>query len=105
MEPSQRQKTASELNAAILSSQRHETEPRVALVLKLMLWAQQRLDERVSYPKIADLVAAAPGGGAAPAGGSRTDLSHQRGGGVRAAERTDRGRGRVRHRAQAPANL
>lgn len=65
MDASQRQKTASELNAAILSSQCHETEPRVALLLKMMLWAQQRLDERLIYPKIVDLVAAQPGGPAA----------------------------------------
>jgi len=74
MEPSQRQKTASELNAAILSSQCHETEPRVALLLKMMLWAQQRLDERAHYPRIVDLVAAQPGGAAAGAGaGAKRD--------------------------------
>ena len=61
MDAAQRQKTASELNAAILSSQCHETEPRVALLLKMLLWAQQRLEERASFPKIVDLVAATPG--------------------------------------------
>ncbi|GBF90786.1 hypothetical protein Rsub_03087 [Raphidocelis subcapitata] len=63
MEASQRQRTASELNAAILSSQRHATEPRAAMLLKMMVWAQQRLDERATYPKITDLAAAVPGGG------------------------------------------
>ncbi|KAI8472538.1 MAG: CTLH/CRA C-terminal to lish motif domain-containing protein [Monoraphidium minutum] len=61
MDAAQRQKTASELNAAILSSQCHETEPRLALLLKALLWAQARLEERAAFPKIVDLVAAAPG--------------------------------------------
>jgi hypothetical protein len=61
MDASQRQKTASELNAAILSSQRREAEPRAALLLKMLLWAQQRLEERANFPKIVDLVAATPG--------------------------------------------
>ena len=37
---SQRQKTASELNAAILSSQCQEREPRLPHLLRMMLWAQ-----------------------------------------------------------------
>jgi hypothetical protein len=52
MESSQRQKTASELNAAILSSQRHETEPRLALLAKTMLWAQRALEPRANFPKM-----------------------------------------------------
>lgn len=51
MDVSQRQKTASELNAAILSSQGQEKEPRLLLLLKMMLWAQQQLDEKATYPK------------------------------------------------------
>lgn len=52
----QRQKTASELNAAILASQSLEREPRLPGLLKMLLWAQQRLDERVEYPRCTDLV-------------------------------------------------
>lgn len=68
MAPSQRQRTASELNAAILASQRREAEPRVALLLKMMLWAQQRLEERANFPKMnpADLAASAAAANAPP---------------------------------------
>ncbi|KAF8071073.1 GID8 [Scenedesmus sp. PABB004] len=59
MDVAQRQKTASELNAAILSSQGQEREPRLLLLLKMMLWAQAQLDERAAYPRIADLATAA----------------------------------------------
>jgi len=58
LQPSQRQKTASELNAAILSSQCQEKEPRLPVLLKMMQWAQSRLDEKVLYPRINDLVSA-----------------------------------------------
>jgi hypothetical protein len=54
----QRQKTASELNAAILASQSQEREPRLPMLLKLLLWAQAQLDERAAYPRIADVVTA-----------------------------------------------
>ncbi|GAQ80360.1 hypothetical protein KFL_000520320 [Klebsormidium nitens] len=53
---SQRQKTASELNAAILTSQSHEKDPRLPSLLKMLVWAQNQLDEKVSYPRINDLV-------------------------------------------------
>eukprot|EP00879_Flechtneria_rotunda_P005177 GHRR01005459.1.p1 GENE.GHRR01005459.1~~GHRR01005459.1.p1 ORF type:complete len:230 (+),score=84.88 GHRR01005459.1:272-961(+) len=59
MEVAQRQKTASELNAAILSSQGQEREPRLLLLLKMMLWAQLQLDEKANYPRIKDLATAA----------------------------------------------
>lgn len=55
MDVGQRQKTASELNAAILASQGQEKEPRLLLLLKMMLWAQQQLDEKATYPRISDL--------------------------------------------------
>ncbi|KAL3157721.1 Glucose-induced degradation complex subunit [Trebouxia sp. C0010 RCD-2024] len=57
MSVTQRQKTASELNAAILSSQRQETEPRLPSLLKLLVWAQNQLDARCTYPRINDLTA------------------------------------------------
>lgn len=55
MDIAQRQKTASELNAAILSSQCHEKEPRLPLLLKMMVWAQTQLDEKANFPHILDL--------------------------------------------------
>lgn len=56
MDISQRQKTASELNAAILSSQCQEREPRLPGLLKLLLWAQNQLDCKANYPRMNDLV-------------------------------------------------
>eukprot|EP00249_Psilotum_nudum_P021301 c28059_g1_i2 orf=436-1125(-) len=53
---SQRQKTASELNAAILTSQSHEKDPKLPSLLKMLTWAQNQLDEKASYPHINDLV-------------------------------------------------
>lgn len=55
---SHRQKVASELNSAILKAQHAEyTQPKLAAILKLLLWAQSELDKkRVRYPKMTDLV-------------------------------------------------
>ena len=59
MDVTQRQKTASELNAAILSSQCQEEEPRLPHLLKMMIWVQNRLKSRIaSFPVIEDLVTA-----------------------------------------------
>jgi hypothetical protein len=55
MDVAQRQKTASELNAAILQSQCQEQEPRLPSLLKMMLWAQDRLSQLADFPKIKDL--------------------------------------------------
>jgi hypothetical protein len=33
-------------------------EPRLPVLLKMMLWAQQQLDTTLTYPRISDLVAA-----------------------------------------------
>jgi hypothetical protein len=73
LELAQRHKTASELNAAILASQGQEREPRLLLLLKLMLWAQQQLGEKASYPRMHDLATAAlgSGGGGSSGGGAR----------------------------------
>jgi hypothetical protein len=38
----QRQKTASELNAAILTSQCQEKDPKLPSLLKMLVWAQVR---------------------------------------------------------------
>lgn len=32
-----------------------ESEARLPLLLKTMLWAQSQLDEKLSYPKVADI--------------------------------------------------
>ncbi|GBG68578.1 hypothetical protein CBR_g3123 [Chara braunii] len=56
---SQRQRTASELNAAILTSQSHERDPRLPSLLKMLVWVQKELDAKnVIYPRIADLATA-----------------------------------------------
>jgi len=54
----QRQKTASELNAAILTSQCQEKDPKLPTLLKLLKWSQNKLDEKLKYPKIDNLVTA-----------------------------------------------
>lgn len=49
----QRQKVASELNAAILET---DATPKLANLLKLLLWAQEELDKKkIKYPKMTDI--------------------------------------------------
>ncbi|EOY28345.1 hypothetical protein SCA6_020208 [Theobroma cacao] len=55
MDISQRLKTASEVNAAILTSQSHEKDPKLPSLLKMLIWAQNQLDEKATYPRINDL--------------------------------------------------
>ncbi|XP_019440270.1 PREDICTED: glucose-induced degradation protein 8 homolog isoform X2 [Lupinus angustifolius] len=52
---SQRLKTASEVNAAILTSQGHEKDPKLPSLLKMLIWSQNQLDEKAAYPRINDL--------------------------------------------------
>ncbi|KAF9166283.1 hypothetical protein DFQ27_004112 [Actinomortierella ambigua] len=52
--PGQRQKLASELNSALLLSQSQEKDPKLPNMLKMLAWAQQQLEERVTFPKIQD---------------------------------------------------
>eukprot|EP01018_Ginkgo_biloba_P022283 Gb_01058 [translate_table: standard] len=52
---SQRLKTASEVNAAILTSQSHEKDPKLPSLLKMLIWAQNQLDEKACYPHISDI--------------------------------------------------
>ncbi|KAG2220268.1 hypothetical protein INT45_009883 [Circinella minor] len=54
----QRQKTASELNAAILVSQSREKDPKLPSLLKMLVWSQDQLDERMIYPRIENLISA-----------------------------------------------
>ncbi|XP_051134716.1 protein GID8 homolog isoform X3 [Andrographis paniculata] len=56
---SQRLKTASEVNAAILTSQSHEKDPKLPSLLKMLVWVQNQLDEKALYPRINDLSTAA----------------------------------------------
>ncbi|CAG8717223.1 5761_t:CDS:2, partial [Acaulospora colombiana] len=55
---SQRQRTASELNAAILTSQSQEKDPKLPSMLKMLVWAQDELDEKVLFPRMKNLVTA-----------------------------------------------
>ncbi|KAI9102816.1 CTLH/CRA C-terminal to lish motif domain-containing protein [Phlyctochytrium arcticum] len=58
LDHSQRQKTASELNAAILTAQCQERDPKLPTLMKMLVWAQGQLDEKLTYPKIKNLVTA-----------------------------------------------
>ncbi|CAN8245084.1 unnamed protein product [Cochlearia groenlandica] len=52
---SHRLKTASEVNAAILTSQSHEKDPKLPSLLKMLIWAQKQLDEKAVYPHVSNL--------------------------------------------------
>ncbi len=52
LSPAQRQKTASELNAAILSSQSQEKDPKLPSLLKLLSWAQDQLAQQAEFPRM-----------------------------------------------------
>lgn len=52
LEPSQRLKTACELNSAILASQSSDSDPKLLSLIKLLLWGQDKLAEKVNFPKI-----------------------------------------------------
>lgn len=52
LEPAQRLKTACELNSAILASQSSDSDPKLLSVLKLLIWGQERLSEKVNFPKL-----------------------------------------------------
>ncbi|ORY12276.1 hypothetical protein LY90DRAFT_708722 [Neocallimastix californiae] len=58
LEHSQRQKTASELNSAILTSQCQDRDPRLLSLLKLLSWSQDQLNEKAIYPNIKNFVTA-----------------------------------------------
>ena len=56
LHPCQRQKVASELNAAILAAENRDSVPKISNLLKLLLWAQNELDsKKVVYPKMVNL--------------------------------------------------
>ncbi|KAL4556189.1 hypothetical protein LXL04_038832 [Taraxacum kok-saghyz] len=49
---------ALEVNAAILTSQSHEKDPKLPSLLRMLLWAQNQLDEKAAYLRITDLFTA-----------------------------------------------
>ncbi|XP_017771341.1 PREDICTED: glucose-induced degradation protein 8 homolog [Nicrophorus vespilloides] len=57
LQPTHKQKIASEVNAAILKMEHQEcTLPKLSTLLKLILWAQDKLDKKnPKYPKMTDL--------------------------------------------------
>ncbi|EPZ31748.1 hypothetical protein ROZALSC1DRAFT_26462 [Rozella allomycis CSF55] len=58
LDTNQRQKTASELNSAILTTQCQEKEPKLPLMLKMLVWSQKLLEEKENFPKITNFVTA-----------------------------------------------
>lgn len=58
LDPAQRQKLASELNAAILTAQSQDRDAKLPGLLKKLLWAQALLDDKCRYPKITNLATA-----------------------------------------------
>ncbi|KAJ1921405.1 hypothetical protein H4219_000722 [Mycoemilia scoparia] len=53
-----RQKTASEINAALLSSQGYSKEPKLPYLLHMLAWSQERLKEKAQFPTIRNFVTA-----------------------------------------------
>ena len=54
---SQRQKVASELNAAILEEEDCNSSTKMAELIKLLIWSQRELDKhKVTYDKMTDIV-------------------------------------------------
>mmetsp|Transcript_85347 Transcript_85347/g.227570 ORF Transcript_85347/g.227570 Transcript_85347/m.227570 type:complete len:180 (-) Transcript_85347:6-545(-) len=56
----QRRATASAVNAAVLEAQGLDREPKLLFLLKMLTWAQDRLGQHASFPRVDDLVAAVP---------------------------------------------
>ncbi|KXS20045.1 hypothetical protein M427DRAFT_52312 [Gonapodya prolifera JEL478] len=54
----QRQRTASELNAAVLVSQCQDKDPKLPALMRMLVWAQGQLEEKVQFPKIRNLATA-----------------------------------------------
>lgn len=58
LSPAQRERTAAQLNTAVLSSTGQEREARLPGLLRLVLWAQRQLSERADFPQVVDLATA-----------------------------------------------
>jgi hypothetical protein len=52
LDMSQRYKTASELNSAVLESLAQEKDPKLPVLLKMLLWAQEELASKMLFPKM-----------------------------------------------------
>lgn len=50
--PSQRQRTANELNTAILESQSQNKESKLIGLIRLLGWGEGMLQERAEFPKV-----------------------------------------------------
>ena len=56
LQPSQKLKVVSELNAALLASQDQEATSKLSTLMKLVLWAQGQLEKKgVDFPKLATI--------------------------------------------------
>jgi hypothetical protein len=55
---SHRETTASQLNAAILTSQCQEKDPKLPTLLKMLKWSQKQLESKIKFPKICDIITA-----------------------------------------------
>ncbi|VVA90921.1 unnamed protein product [Arabis nemorensis] len=55
LDKSQRFNTASEVNAAMFTSQTDEKGPKLDSLLKMLVWTQDQLDEIAVYPRMSDL--------------------------------------------------
>ncbi|KAJ2889632.1 hypothetical protein IWW38_004595, partial [Coemansia aciculifera] len=51
-----RQKTANELNAALLAAHSQPREAKLPALLQLLAWTQEQLDEKANYPRISNIV-------------------------------------------------
>lgn len=54
LNPENRLKTAKEVNSAILASQAQPEVSKLPEILGLLQWAQKKLEERASFPKLVD---------------------------------------------------
>lgn len=56
LEHSQRLKVVSELNAAVLSSQDQDSESKLSMLMKLVMWTQEQLSKRgLKFPKLTNI--------------------------------------------------
>ncbi len=56
LQPSQKLKVVSELNAALLASQDQEATSKLSTLMKLVLWTQDQLEKKgVEFPKLANI--------------------------------------------------
>ncbi len=54
--PVQRQRLASEVNSAVLEFENLESNAKLSILIKMLLWSQDLLDKKsVNYPKMTDL--------------------------------------------------